>query len=166
VWQPRKRKTGEPKKFWWHLAAGIKFHQVADLQWVLTLRPERHVTKDSIEPLASKEVGPKVTSLKARMYNELYLREVHFWRDYLAQGNPRTIMDFGTQSAIIGSQLIGFGVRSPGIPGDNKALTAQLYPEDLFSLIDLGQAETGEDVDWDEFEDESEEDEFQDYDED
>lgn len=165
VWQPKRRKTGEPKNFWWHMAAGIKFYQMADLQWVLALRPERHITKDSVEPLPPKQIGPKVTSLKAKMYNELYLREVHFWRDYLAKGSPRIILDFGTQSAMIDAQLLSFEVCSPGIPGDDKPLTTQLYPEDLFTLIDLGEAATGEEVDWDEFEDEAEDD-YEDYEED
>ncbi len=157
VWQPKRRKTGEPRNFWWHMAAGIKFYQMADYQWVLALRPERHVTKDSVEPLPSEQIGPKVTRLKAKMYNELYLREVHFWRDYLSSGNPRIIIDFGTQSAVIDAQLLSFEVTSPGIPGDDAPLTNQLYPEDLFTLIELGEAAKGEEIDWDEFEDEAEE---------
>jgi hypothetical protein len=157
VWQPKRKKTGEPRNYWWHMGAGIKFYQMAEMQWVLALRPERHVTKDSVEPLPSKQIGVKVTSLKAKMYNELYLREVHFWRDYLSRGNPRIILDFGTQSAIIDAQLLPFEVRSPGIPGDDKPLTTQLYPEDLFTLMDLNEVATGEEIDWDKFEDEVEE---------
>ncbi len=161
VWQPKRKKTGEPRNYWWHMGAGIKFYQMAEMQWVLALRPERHVTKDSVEPLPSAQIGAKVTSLKAKMYNELYLREVHFWRDYLAKGSPRIILDFGTQSAVIDAQLLSFNVRSPGIPGDDKPLTTQLYPEDLFTLMDLNEVATGEEIDWDETEDEAE-DEFED----
>jgi hypothetical protein len=157
VWQPIRKKTNEPRNYWWHMASGIKFYQMADWQWVLALRPERHVTKDSVEPLPSEQIGPKVTRLKAKMYNELYLREVHFWRDYLSKGSPRIILDFGTQSAVIDAQLLSFEVHSPGIPGDDKPLTTQLYPEDLFTLMDLGEAARGEEMDWDEFEDDIEE---------
>lgn len=157
VWQPIRKKTNEPRNYWWHMASGIKFYQMADRQWVLALRPERHVTKDSVEPLPSEQIGPKVTRLKAKMYNELYLREVHFWRDYLSKGSRRIILDFGTQSALIDAQLLSFEVRSPGIPGDDKPLTTQLYPEDLFTLMDLGEAAMGEEMDWDGFEDDIEE---------
>jgi len=156
VWQPKRRKTGEPRDYWWHLAAGIKFIQMADLQWCLALRPERHITKDSVEVLPSKQIGPKVTRLKAKMYNDLYLREVHFWRDYLARGTPRIILDFGNQSALIQSSMVTFDMHWPGIDGDDKPFRNQVLEEDLFTLIDREEAASGEEIDWDEFEEETE----------
>ena len=158
VWQPKRKKTGEPRDYWWHLAAGIKFLQMADLQWCLALRPERHLTRDSEEVLPAKQIGPKVTRLKAKMYNDLYLREVHFWRDYLTRGTPRIILNFGNQSALIDSSMMTFDIRWPGIANDDKPFTNQVPEEDLFTLIDREEAASGEEIDWDELEEETEED--------
>lgn len=159
VWQPKKKSTGEPKNFWWHLAARLEFHQFADQQWCLSIRPERRLTKDSIEPLPPDQIGRKVTSLKARMYNDLYLAEVVFWRDYLSRGEPRFILNFGAQSAVIGVELAKVQVNWAGIPGDNKPFRNQVYAEDLFTLAALQQARTGEEIEWEDFEYESEDDE-------
>jgi hypothetical protein len=92
VWEPKRRTTGEGKGFWWHLGAGIRFHHVGEKQWCLSLRPERHLTSDGITPLAPKQIGRRVTSLKAKMYNHLYLSEINFWRDYLSCGSPRILL--------------------------------------------------------------------------
>lgn len=131
---------------------------MADLQWCLALRPERHLTRDSEEVLPAKQIGPKVTRLKAKMYNDLYLREVHFWRDYLARGTPRIILNFGNQSALIDSSMMTFDMRWPGIANDDKPFTNQVPEEDLFTLIDREEAASGEEIDWDELEEETEED--------
>ena len=154
VWQPKRRKTGELRDYWWHLAAGIKFFQMADRQWCLALRPERHLTKDSVEPLPAEEIGPKVTRLKAKMYNDLYLREVHFWRDFLSKGAPRIILDFGTQSAMIDGWMLAFDIRWTGIAGDEKRFVNQVPEEDLFTLIDREEAASGDEMEWDDFEEE------------
>lgn len=152
VWQPKKKSTGEPKNFWWHLAASLEFHQFAGRQWCLSIRPERRLTSDSINPLSPMQIGRKVTSLKARMYNDLYITEVVFWRDYLSRGEPRFILNFGAQSAIIGVELVNVQVKWPGIPGDNKPFKNQAYDEDLFTLAALEQARAGEEIEWEEFE--------------
>ena len=34
-------------------------------------------------------------------WNDIYLGEVNFWRDYLSGGNPKVVMNFGDQSAVI-----------------------------------------------------------------
>ncbi len=159
VWQPVTRSTGIVKDFWWHRAARLQFHQFAPLQWGLSIRPERHLTLDSEQPLSHEEVGPKVTKLKSRMYNEGYLSEVVFWRDYLSQSQPRIILNFGSQTALIGVELLKFDVEWAGIPGDFKAFRNETYRDDLFSISEYAAALSGEEVDWDEFEDESEEDE-------
>lgn len=163
VWQPKKKSTGEPKNFWWHLAARLEFHQFDDQQWCLSIRPERRLTKDSMEPLPPEQIGRKVTSLKARMYNDLYLSEVVFWRDYLSRGEPRFILNFGAQSAVIGAEMVKVQVNWAGIPGDNKPFRNQVYAEDLFTLAALQHARTGEDIEWEDFEYESDNDSEDDY---
>jgi hypothetical protein len=85
------RRTGERKKYWEHLAVGLRFHQVTSQSWVLSIRPERRFTRDGFQPLTPKGTGRRATSRKARMYNEGVLREVNFWRDYLSCGRPRIV---------------------------------------------------------------------------
>jgi hypothetical protein len=99
------------------------------------------------------------------MYNDLYIAEVVFWRDYLSRGEPRFILKFGAQAAIIGVELVNVQVKWAGIPGDNKPFKNQAYAEDLFTLAALQQARAGEEIEWEEFEyeaenDEAEEDDF------
>jgi hypothetical protein len=159
AWQPTKKSTGEKRNYWWHLGAGIRFHQMADNQWCMTLRPERHLTTDGSTPLPSDQIGRRVTSKKARMWNDVYLSELNFWRDYLSGGKPRFVLNFGDQSAVVGTQFITFDVNWPGIPGDEKPFRNQLYDEDLFSMADLRHATDGESFDWDETEDEDTEEE-------
>jgi len=154
VWQPITKSTGLPKNFWWHLAAKLQFHQFADLQWCLSIRPERHLTRDSEQSLPSDLIGRKVTRLKARMYNDAYLSEVVFWRDFLSQGAPRFILDFNAQTAVIDVELLRYDVRWLGIPGDTKPFKNQIYQEDLFSLSGLGEAISGQQIDWDALEEE------------
>ena len=156
AWQPKKQTTGELRNFWWHLAAQLQFHQFADSQWCLSIRPERHLTKDGEEPLPAEWIGRRVTRLKARMYNDAYLAEVVFWRDYLSQGKPRFVLNFGAQSAVIAVELVTFDVHWAGIPGDTKPFNNQVYDEDLFSLFELDTATSGKQITWDELEDETE----------
>lgn len=59
VWNPKKRSTGEGRPYWLHLAADLSFHQMAENQWCLSIRPERHVTKDGETPYNPKYVGRK-----------------------------------------------------------------------------------------------------------
>lgn len=162
VWQPITRKTGLPKGFWWHRAVKLQFQQFAHKQWGLAIRPERHLTLDSEQPLPSEEIGPKVTKLKSRMYNEGYLSEVAFWRDYLSRSQPRIILNLGSQSATINAELLKFDIEWAGIPNDIKPFKNAIYQEDLLTLAELAEAVTGEEIDWDDFEDEEEdyEDEF------
>ncbi|MBI4549273.1 MAG: hypothetical protein HY707_14940 [Ignavibacteriae bacterium] len=159
VWRPKRRSTGEAKNFWWHIAAGLRFHQMANLEWCLSIRPERHITTDGVNPLPSEQIGRRVTRLKARMYNDLYLKEVNFWKEYLAQGKPRIILDFGNQSAILAAKLITVSIKWPGIPNDNKPFRNDVSEEDLFTSAELAEAMEGEAIDWDELEEEVIEDE-------
>lgn len=159
VWQPKRRSTGEARAYWFHLGAGLKFHRVADEQWVFSIRPERRVTKDTVTPIESTEIGSRVTRRKARMWNDVYLSEVNFWRDYLSGGTPRIVLNFGDQSALIDARFIDFDVNWPGIPGDEKPFKNHTYEEDLFTRADYDNAIAGETIDWDEFDDDTEEDE-------
>lgn len=147
VWQPTKKSTGEVRNYWWHLAAGLKFHQMADMQWCLSLRPERHLTTDGETPLPSDMIGRRVTRLKARMYNDLYLAEVNFWRDYLSKGTPRITLNFGNQSGVIEAAFLKIGMKWPGIPGDDKTVIAPPQ-DDLFTLADLAETVSGEEIEW------------------
>ena len=159
AWEPQRRSTGEGKGFWFHLASGLRFHQMGRAQWCLSIRPERHLTEDGETPLAPQQIGRRVTRLKARMYNDLYLGEVNFWREYLADGQPRIILNFGHQSAVIEAKLLEFDVRWPGIAGDERPFTNQVAEEDLFSLADWNEALGGERVDWDDLTEDELEDE-------
>lgn len=156
AWQPKRKATGEVRNFWWHLGAGLRFDQMADLQWVLSIRPERHLTSDGKTPLPPKEIGRRVTSKKARMWNDIYLGEVNFWRDFLSGrdwhtgGSPRIVLNFGDQSAVIGTQFLTFDVDWPGIPGDEKAFKNQTYEDDLFSQANFAHATGGASMEWDE----------------
>lgn len=137
VWQPVKRATGEARNYWWHLAAGLRFIWLGGTKWAFTIRPERHITKDGREVLYGKRIGRRVTSLKARMFNEGYLGEVHFWRSFLSDDRPRIILPFGRQRVVIDSTLADFSVSWPGIPDDSRTLTNLQFNDDLFSLGDF-----------------------------
>lgn len=144
VWRPTTRATGEFKRFWWHYAAGLKFRMLGERLWCFSIRPERRITIDGETPLRADKIGRRVTTLKARMYNMEYLKEVQFWRDYLSQGEPRIIMRFGGQSAIIDvTQIVHCDVKSPGIPEDKASFRQETYRDDLFSLHDLEKAVGG-----------------------
>lgn len=158
AWEEKKKKTGEGKGFWWHLAAGLRFHRMADDQWCLSIRPERHLTTNGEIPLPPEKIGRKVTRLKANMFNDKYLSEVNFWRDFLSKGSPRFSLDFGSQSLVISTNFLAFDVSSPGIPGDEMEFRNQYYEEDLFSIAARNSFKEGEeDLDWDDEDDADEE---------
>lgn len=165
AWEPKRKSTGEGKGFWWHLAARLRFEQMSDDQWCLSIRPERRLTTDSETPMPSHRIGRRVTSFKAKMYNDLYFKEVVFWRDYLSQGQPRFVLSFGNQLAVIDVQMVAFDVEWVGIPGDESAFKNEVYDEDLFTLSERDEAIAGEQLDWDEAEEDAEliEEEFVEY---
>lgn len=155
VWRPVKRSTGEKKNFWWHLAANLSFHNFGENNWCLSIRPERHLTSDGQIPLPPKLIGKKVTSLKARMYNDKYLSEINFWREFLSKGKPRIIFNFGIQSAVIEVKLIPVEMYWPGIFGDEKLIRFDRVEDDLFTI-----AEYYDSIEGDELADFYEEDEY------
>jgi hypothetical protein len=154
VWQPVTRKTGLPKKFWYHLAVSLRFHQVSNTGWCLSLRPELRVTKDGVAPLPSEDIGSKVTKKLSRSFNHNLLGDLQFWRDFLSDGQPRITLKYDKfQIAVIGSSLMRAEVLWPGMPEDfAKAFKNVDFSEDLFSLSELAELEVGQDEEdaWDE----------------
>lgn len=154
VWQPVTRKTGLPKKFWYHLAVSLRFHQVSSTGWCLSVRPEVRVTKDGIVSLDAEDIGSKVTKKLSRTFNHNVLSDLQFWRDFLSDGQPRITLKYDKyQMAVIGSSLMRAEVLWPGMPEDfAKAFKNVDFSEDLFSLSELAELEAAqEDEDsWDE----------------
>ena len=148
VWQPMSKATDQPRNYWWHLAVGLSFLRVDKRQWCFSIRPERHLTSDGVTPLPPKQIGRRVTSKKARMWNDIYLGEVNFWRDYLSDGSPNLVLNFGDQSAVIDTRMLAFDVEWPGIPGDTKSFTNQTYDQDLFSQLAYEEALAGDGLEW------------------
>ncbi len=144
VINPIIKATGQPKPYWIHLAANLSFQHVAPMQWVLTIRPERHLTKDGFEPYTHASIGRKITRIKSTMYNWQYLQEIQLWREFLTNAQKRRILKFGKQSIVIENNLLKENIEWPGIPEDQKKFVSQEYPEDLFTLSEvtvLGQEE-------------------------
>lgn len=159
VWQPTRKATGEARNYWWHLAVGLSFLRVDKRQWCLSIRPERHLTSDGVTPLPPKQIGRRVTSKKARMWNDIYLGEVNFWRDYLSDGSPNLVLNFGDQSALIDTRMLVFEVDWPGIPEDAKAFKNTTYDMDLFSRLEYDEALSGDGLEWRDDDEGTEEDE-------
>jgi len=152
VWQPVTRKTGLPKRFWYHLAVALRFNRVAEASWCLSIRPELHITRDGTTPAESASVGRRVTRKKARMFNFDVLKEIQFWRDFLLSGCPRLIASFGeSQALVISAELLAVMVNWPGVPPERaKGFKNVTYEDDLFtfaSFYRLNSTDEGED-DW------------------
>lgn len=133
VWRPKRRATGEAKSYWTHLAVGLRFLKVTSTQWVLAIRPERRFTVDGTTPLVPKAIGRRSTSLKSRMYNYEVLGEVQFWREFLSDGKPHIILDFGGQTLVVDSTLRSGTVEWPGVVGDVKPFENVQREDDLFT---------------------------------
>lgn len=165
VWQPITKKTGLPKPFWYHRAVSLKYQLVSEDQWCLSIRPELHITKDSLTPEESYKIGSRVTRKKARMFNYDLLGETNFWRDYLSFGQPRIIMRFGEhQHIVISTKLMQTQVEWPGIPEEYSRPFKNIeYPEDLFTWADLEELsdqEVGELEDADDWEGDEDDEEW------
>jgi len=163
VWQPITKKTKELKPYWYHLAVALKFHQVSNEHWCLSIRPEMRVTKDGLLPINSKKIGSRVTHKKSREFNYDLLGDVNFWRDFLSDGQPRILFPFGQkgQSIIVSTTMMQAEIEWPGIPEEYaKPFTNIEYPENLFSWAALARIENEPNEesdswdDWDSYEDE------------
>ncbi len=157
AWQPRSKKDGQPRDFWYHEAVALRFEQLGSRIWCLTIRPELRVTRDGFTPLPPDDIGPKVTRLKSHMYNYDLLGRVNFWRDYLGDGSPRIVATMGGQRLVISTDLLQGTVKWPGIPDDAKPFANVSRQETIFSWAELAATDDVWDV-WDELEFDEEED--------
>jgi len=78
------------------------------------------------------------------MYNINVLKEVHFWRDYLSDGSPRIIFEFGSQSIIVDTEMMNAAITWPGVPEDTKPFKNVRYSDDLFTSAEYQAALQGE----------------------
>lgn len=155
VWQPYSKRTGQPRSYWYHRAVALSFLRVSPEEWCLSIRPEMHVTKDGENPLRSDKIGSRVTHKKSRMFNYDLLTEVHFWRDYLSDSQPRIVLPFDEkQSVVVSTTMMQAEVDWPGIPEEYaKPFKNVEYEEDLFSMSTLSRLDAEDEEDWDDEED-------------
>ncbi len=144
VHNPITKVTGLRKSYWIHLAANLSFQQVEERQWVFTIRPERHLTKDGYKPYTHSSIGSKITRIKSKMYNWQYLQEIQLWREFLTNAKPRLYLRFGKQSIVIENVLLKEEIRWVGAPDDEKDFVSQQHPEDLFSFAESQSFENAE----------------------
>jgi hypothetical protein len=142
-----RRRSGEPKKEWYHDAARLRFERFGSA-WFLAVRPEFHVTLDGVEPLPSHRIGRKVTRKKSHIYNDGYLDRLWFWKDFLSHGGPRLTIKAGEQSILVGSTYATTDVIWPGVPGDVLDVMNPPAEENLFTILDL-MDEDGDEEWWD-----------------
>jgi hypothetical protein len=150
VRQPVTKMTGLPKKYWVHDASNLRFQYVGDREWLLTIRPERHLSKDGYEPYTHRSLGSKVTRIKSTMYNWNYLQELQLWREFITAAGPRAIIHFGKQVISIENRLLDADIKWPGIPQDERDFIAQTHEEDLFTFAEQSEidaAAEGEEFD-------------------
>ncbi len=153
VWRPITKKTGKPKKHWFHAAVRLRFEQVAPAAWCLSLRPEFRVTTDGVNPPRSDLIGSKVTKKKSRLFNNDLLGDIQFWRSFLSGGTPRIVLRFGTpgQHIVVDSAMLETTVTWPGLPAEHsQAFANVVYEDDLFSQMEgaeLIHAADGDDDD-------------------
>lgn len=133
VWRPVRKKTGEARNYWTHLAVGLRFHRVTQTDWVLSVRPERRFTVDGWKLLVPKATGRRATRTKSHMYNYSLLGELQFWKEYLSAFQSHTILDFGGQSLVIDAELLSGNAKWPGVEGDVRPFENIARPMDLFS---------------------------------
>lgn len=136
VWNPITKLTGKPKRRWIHLAAHLSLERPASAKWMLSVRPERYITKDGINEFEPEKIGPIVTRIKASMHNRAYFSEVHFWKQFLCDRSPMLSLSFDGQHLIIESDLLGAEITWTGIPDDDKTVADIQPEEDLFSLAE------------------------------
>lgn len=136
VWQPIRRRTGEPKRHWLHLAVSLQFLRIAQAEWCLSLRPELRTTVDGTKPEVSHSIGPRITRKKSRLFNYDLLGDVQFWRDYLSGSSTRIVLGFGPRvdRLIILTDLMQGTVEWPGIPPEHDLPFRNVsYVDDLLS---------------------------------
>ncbi len=59
AWEPKRKSTGEGKGFWWHLAARLRFEQMSDDQWCLSIRASPFLlSRRGEEKIATSCIAP------------------------------------------------------------------------------------------------------------
>ena len=148
--QPITKATKTPKPYWVHLAANLSFQHIAPRQWVLTIRPERHLTTDGNEPYTHSSIGRKITRIKSTMYNWKYLQEIQLWREFITHATSKLIMRFGKQAIVIENNLLNEAIEWPGIPEDRKDFVFQEHEEDIFTSHEIEIVDKAEEELYDE----------------
>lgn len=146
VWQPMNTRTNQPRNFWNHLAVNLQFLNAGSGQWCFCIRPELRVTRDGVVPIESRNVGRNVTRQMSHQFNYDLLEDVNFWRDFLSEGQPRIIMQFGPESAIIiSTTMMSSEIEWPGIPKEfAKPFENVEYEDNLFTAAKAQEFETEE----------------------
>lgn len=139
VWEPKSKKTGAGRGYWYHLAVNLRFHKVAVRQWVLAMRPELRITLDGFEPYPADKVGAKVTRMMAKVFNYDLLGDLNFWRDFLSGGTPRIVFPFDRNQVLsVSSTLLSAPITWPGLPPEKaKPFRNVEYDDDLLSWAGL-----------------------------
>lgn len=86
--------------FWVHQAVQLSFVFIAD-QWYLKVEPAYTFTRDSVEFLDSRQVGPLATRRKARDYNQNVFNHLIFWREFLSSGREDIVLLCGDQQMVV-----------------------------------------------------------------
>lgn len=133
AWRPRMKSTGHFKNYWEHRAVSLSFHRAAEAAWCLSVRPERRFTRDGITPVMRSTTGKRSTSRKSRMYNQKVMEEVHFWRDFLSDGMPRIILNYGAQQLVIDAEWLTTDVEWPAVLKKDTKRVKRRYEDDLFT---------------------------------
>ncbi len=66
VWEPKSRRTGEGRGYWYHRAVALRFLRIGTDEWCLSMRPELRITTDGVNLPKSDMIGGKVTRKKSR----------------------------------------------------------------------------------------------------
>ncbi len=149
VWQPVRKQTGEPRRYWYHRAVALRFTRIGNADWCLSIRPELRVTTDGVKPLESHAIGPRVTHTKSHLFNYDLLAEVQFWRDFLSDSSTRIVFPFGpsSQRIVVLTELMHGTVSWPGIPAEHaKPFRNVAYVDDLFSWAEAELPAVGEEL--------------------
>lgn len=105
------------------------------------MRPEMRVTQDSINPVAPRKVGGKVTKKKAKMFNIDVLEELNFWRYFFFQDRAHLMITFGDFAALsVAGNFLSQKISWPGVPADRaKSFKNAVVEEDLFGSAEFEQ---------------------------
>ncbi len=140
--------------FWVHQAARLSFVFILD-QWYLKVEPAYTFTKDGVEFLDSRQVGPLSTKRKARDYNLNVFNHLVFWREYLSSGRDDISVLCGDQEMVI-SKFYERGEADFGIPADHaKLLEAEPLEPDIGEELFEEPPQEGADADLERDEDDA-----------